>query len=95
LQGANDQEKLEIVRGERNRIIGTINIASVQEALAKCRTTSGGSLAETTITTQAATEAEKHRRVHVVVTKFGIGGATYGTGATCSGALVARPIEQL
>jgi hypothetical protein len=75
MQDANDQEKLEIVRGERNRIIGNINIASVQEGLAKYRATSGRSVAETTIATRAATkaEAEAHLGVHVVVIEFGIG----------------------
>jgi mannosyltransferase OCH1-like enzyme len=73
--GANDQEKMEIVKGERNRIIGNINIASVQEGLAKYRTTSGRSVAETTISTWAATKAEADARpgVHVVVIEFGIG----------------------
>jgi hypothetical protein len=75
MQGANDQEKMEIVRGEPNRIIGNINIASVQEGLAEYRATSGRGAAETTIATRAATEAEReaHPRVHVVVIEFGIG----------------------
>ena len=75
VQGANDDEKLEIARGERNRIIGNINIASVQEGLAKYRAASGRGVAETTIATRAATEAEAeaHPRVHVVVIEFGIG----------------------
>jgi hypothetical protein len=75
IQGASDEEKLEIVRSERNRIIGNINIASVQEGLAKYRSTSGRSAAETIIATRSATraEAEAHPRVHVVVNEFGIG----------------------
>ena len=74
-QGANDQERLEVVRGERNRIIGNINIASVQEGLAKYRAASGRGVAETTVETRAATkaEAEAHPGVHVVVVEFGIG----------------------
>jgi hypothetical protein len=74
-QDVSDEEKLEIVRGERNRIIGNINIASVQEGLAKYRATSGRSVDETTIATRPATraEAEAHPRVHVVVNEFGIG----------------------
>jgi len=73
--GANDDEKLEIVRSERNQIIGNINIASVQEGLVKYRTTSGRSVAETTIATRPATEAERkaHTGVHVVVIEFGVG----------------------
>ncbi len=75
IQGASDEEKVEIVRGERNRIIGNINIASVQEGLAQYRATSGRSAAETIIATRSATkaEAEAHPRVHVVVNEFGIG----------------------
>jgi hypothetical protein len=75
MQGASDLEKLTIVRGERNRIIGNINIASVQEGLAKYRATSGRSVTETTIATRPATnaEAEAHPGVHVVVSEFGIG----------------------
>lgn len=75
MQGVSDEEKSEIVRGKRNRIIGNINIASVQEGLAKYRATSGRSVAETTIATRAATkaEAEAHPGVHVVVIEFGIG----------------------
>lgn len=75
LHGASDEAKLKIVRGERNRIIGNINIASVQEGLAKYRASSGRSVAETTITTRAATRTETvvHPGVHVVVNEFGIG----------------------
>jgi hypothetical protein len=74
-QGATDAEKLELVRAERNRIIGNINIASVQEGLAKYRPTSGRSLTETTFATRSApaAEAAAHPRVHVVVNEFGIG----------------------
>jgi hypothetical protein len=74
-QGASSEEKMALVRGERYRIIGNINIASVQEGLATYRATSGRSVAETTIDTRSATrvEAEAHPRVHVVIKEFGIG----------------------
>jgi SAM-dependent methyltransferase len=73
-QGANDGEKLEIVKSERIKIIGNINIASVQEGLAKYRAASGRSVADTTIATRYATEAERNAHdVHIVVTSFGIG----------------------
>lgn len=74
-QGADSRERAEIVRGERNRIIGNINITSVQEGLAKYRAAAGRSVAETTIATRAATEAEAEANpgVRVVVVELGIG----------------------